>query len=547
MPEEPAKQKMGIRERITLFFLVLIFVILFPALLLSRFWFSSVTASLEKQLLKQTHQSLGFFFDTKGNYLKDLTQTFSRDPDVLKRLSGQQGGFLDFPPASLVKETGLDFILIFSADRKIAGGHIDLKRLSGDKDFSVGAWEKEEKFNQPLAGFWHGLDSQLWLIAFSPVMTGRGQRIGSIACGILIDDELTRELSLKLGASIQFFHSHEFFSSTESNVTDEQGILKDSWQELLYTQQPFLIQREEKQPGIGSFYLDSLLRDCNGDAFGIVRIKNPLAGFGWPNKFVWVFLWLTFVVSAFAVFFLIRFFTQHIVSPLVKMRAAMREIASSGYLSKRLRASSQDEIGGLISEFNNMLDELEKMNKKVKSSSEQMAVLYKDLLEQKKFTSEVFATAPGILLVLSPDGTIKSTNQPIERFTGYTSEETIGKDWFEHFLSFDKRQQVRAMFDDIVNGNLEPHRQKEYEILTKDGKERLILWNHSVLKDKNGRLTAVIALGQDITDLKKIENELVKKMNDLERFFKVTMDREKVVIHLKDQIKELKEKLEGTG
>ena len=57
-------------------------------------------------------------------------------------------------------------------------------------------------------------------------------------------------------------------------------------------------------------------------------------------------------------------------------------------------------------------------------------------------------------------------------------------------------------------------------------------------------VVCVISIGQDITEYKHIETELVKKMNDLERFYKVTMDRERVVIQLKEELRELKTRLQ---
>jgi len=66
-----------------------------------------------------------------------------------------------------------------------------------------------------------------------------------------------------------------------------------------------------------------------------------------------------------------------------------------------------------------------------------------------------------------------------------------------------------------------------------------------VLKDKEGRITAVISMGQDITEHKTVESELIKKVNELERFYRVTMDREKIVLQLKAEIRDLKEKIKG--
>ncbi|HQP91311.1 MAG TPA: PAS domain S-box protein [Candidatus Omnitrophota bacterium] len=190
-----------------------------------------------------------------------------------------------------------------------------------------------------------------------------------------------------------------------------------------------------------------------------------------------------------------------------------------------------------------MLDTLEKMNKRIKNSSQELGILYEDLLEQKRFTSEILSLAPSMVLMFLPDGRIKYVNDAIEVVTGFKPEESIGRIWFDQFVPYAERLDVREVFDEILLGRIDKFRQKQSMILTKEGKERLILWNYSVLKNTSGEVTAIIGVGQDISEFKKIESELLKKMNDLERFYKVSMDREKIILSLKKQIAEMKEKL----
>ena len=45
-------------------------------------------------------------------------------------------------------------------------------------------------------------------------------------------------------------------------------------------------------------------------------------------------------------------------------------------------------------------------------------------------------------------------------------------------------------------------------IVTKAGKERLIAWRNTLLKDERGNITGVLASGEDITDLRDTEKAL---------------------------------------
>jgi biotin-(acetyl-CoA carboxylase) ligase len=81
--------------------------------------------------------------------------------------------------------------------------------------------------------------------------------------------------------------------------------------------------------------------------------------------------------------------------------------------------------------------------------------------------------------------------------------------------------------------------------LTREGQERIILWSNSVIKDERGQLASVLSIGIDATPWKETERDLRQKMTQLERFVKVTMDREKVVLELKREVKRLEDALQG--
>jgi len=48
----------------------------------------------------------------------------------------------------------------------------------------------------------------------------------------------------------------------------------------------------------------------------------------------------------------------------------------------------------------------------------------------------------------------------------------------------------------------------ENPVLCKNGSERLIRWENTVLKNENGEISGVLSIGNDITDREKIESKL---------------------------------------
>jgi len=128
------------------------------------------------------------------------------------------------------------------------------------------------------------------------------------------------------------------------------------------------------------------------------------------------------------------------------------------------------------------------------------------LLKERNFSQSIIDTAQAIILVLNPDGTIAEFNPYMEELSGYSIEEVRGKDWFEIFLPEHDRQKTGELFTKAISdintkGNINP-------IVTSEGKEVTIEWFDQTLKDKNGNITGLLAIGQDITERRSIEEQL---------------------------------------
>jgi DNA-binding response OmpR family regulator len=63
------------------------------------------------------------------------------------------------------------------------------------------------------------------------------------------------------------------------------------------------------------------------------------------------------------------------------------------------------------------------------------------------------------------------------------------------------------------------------------------------VKSEEGQIVKVFGTAQDITEQKRMQEEIAKKVHDLEIFYKATMDREDMVIELKHKINALLKEL----
>jgi len=136
-------------------------------------------------------------------------------------------------------------------------------------------------------------------------------------------------------------------------------------------------------------------------------------------------------------------------------------------------------------------------------------------------------------------------NIAIKEFYGYTVEEWLKNPalWKNSIHPNDKER----VFAGLARAQIkkEPYAH-EYRIVRKDKTIRWVRDNISWEKDKQGNLVSINGVMHDITERKKAEEQVKKsnkalqsKVNELERFFKLTVGRELKMVDLKKKIKEL--------
>ncbi|MEE9224377.1 MAG: PAS domain S-box protein [Thermoplasmata archaeon] len=157
--------------------------------------------------------------------------------------------------------------------------------------------------------------------------------------------------------------------------------------------------------------------------------------------------------------------------------------------------------------------------------------------ESEERFKRILESSPDPITVTDLEGNIIECNQAMLKTFGFSSkDEAIGLNALE-YISPGNREEAMEQMALILQGG--PAQNIEYTALTKDGKPFLTEVSTSIIPDADGNPLSFVAISKDITERKKAEVTLNEKMQELERYKKVTVGRELKMIELKERIEDL--------
>lgn len=120
--------------------------------------------------------------------------------------------------------------------------------------------------------------------------------------------------------------------------------------------------------------------------------------------------------------------------------------------------------------------------------------------------------AATMFLVIRSDETVGLVNKRGCELLERDEAEIVGVNWFDIFLPTTIRETVRTVFKQIVKHGAarEPDSLEYYDnvVLTKSGRERVIKWHNTLLKDEQGKVEGVLSAGEDVTEQKLLAAQL---------------------------------------
>jgi two-component system NtrC family sensor kinase len=130
------------------------------------------------------------------------------------------------------------------------------------------------------------------------------------------------------------------------------------------------------------------------------------------------------------------------------------------------------------------------------------------LQREQEFARRLVESFPDLVIALDREGHYTFVSPRSKELLGLSPEELIGS-LFGERIEPHSRQEVQAFLDAVISGQC-ANGSTEFPVRRNDGEMRLFRATASPLADVSGRIAGVIAAARDITDSKRMEQQLIQ-------------------------------------
>ena len=203
-------------------------------------------------------------------------------------------------------------------------------------------------------------------------------------------------------------------------------------------------------------------------------------------------------------------------------------------LNKQFEKSEQQRIGTL-----NVLNDLDKINVNLKAEITERKKIENELKDSEIRYHSLFENSSEFIFTLDLKGNFTDVNKAALALTGYTKSELLKMNFKDYTPKRDHRKLFRSLSNVYKTGK--PLQNISIEAIIKDKSIKYFETSFTLLR-KGKQIIGFQGSSKDITERKQAEENLKKKINELEIFNDTTVGRELKMLELKKEINELLEK-----
>ena len=129
------------------------------------------------------------------------------------------------------------------------------------------------------------------------------------------------------------------------------------------------------------------------------------------------------------------------------------------------------------------------------------------VMRAERHLASVVESANDLIVSLDAEGAVMTWNGAAERILGFSSRQMVSRPFFPLFPEC-TQQALKALVVQVVReGEVQ---EVETGMMTKAGREVLIGWRFSAMREDGGRVTAVVGVGRDLTERRQLELRLIQ-------------------------------------
>jgi PAS domain S-box-containing protein len=189
------------------------------------------------------------------------------------------------------------------------------------------------------------------------------------------------------------------------------------------------------------------------------------------------------------------------------------QLVAAGDLDQRVTVRTGDEIESMADSFNTMTSNLKRMVEELKHEISERKRAEEALRESEQWLSTTLRSIGDAVIVTDAKGLVTLMNPVAEDLTGWDETEAVGKP-LEDVLNIINEQTgelaenpvARVLREGVVVG-LANHT----VLIAKDGTKRPISDSGAPMRDEEGNVIGTVMVFRDITELKQLEEQLVRK------------------------------------